>query len=228
MIVAQEVAFDIKPTSCPNPFNVTKRGVMPAAVLGSADFDISDVDVSSLLLKGVAPLRSSVEDVATPFDWDECGCTTEGADGFSDLTLKFEVQELAAALGYVNNGEVVEMRLMGNLLDGTTIIGRDCVRIISNGRYTPETRLRGVTLDGPMPNPFNPVTRIGFYLPNESYVKLSVFDVKGRLLEQLVSGVRPSGEQTVQWNAQGYASGIYFYRLEVGSFVQTRKMILLK
>jgi hypothetical protein len=228
MVVAQEVAFDIKPGSCPNPFNVTKRGIMPVAALGSAEFDISDIDVSSLLLVGVEPLRSDVEDVSSPFDWDDCECSTGGHDGFADLTLKFDAQNLAAALGEVFDGQILEMRLMGNLLDGTTIIGRDCVKIISNGRYVPESRLSSVTLDGAAPNPFNPVTRISFYLPNESFVKLSVFDVKGRLLEQLVSGVRPSGEQVVQWDATGFASGIYFYRLEVGSFVQTRKMILLK
>ncbi len=228
MIVAQEVAFDIKPTSCPNPFNVGKRGLMPVAVLGSAEFDVSDVDVSGLLLVGVAPIHSSLEDVAAPIDWNECECTEDGPDGFTDLTLKFKMQELAAAVEYAYDGEIVEMKLMGNLLDGTTIIGRDCVRIIANGRYAPDTRVRGVVLDGAMPNPFNPVTRISFHIPNESYVKLSVFDVKGRLLDHLVSGVRPTGEHVVQWDARGYASGIYFYRLQVGDFVKTRKMILLK
>jgi hypothetical protein len=228
MVVAQEVAFDIKPESCPNPFNVEKRGVMPVAVLGTPDFDVTDIDFSSLTLVGVDPLRISVDDVATPVDGDVCECSTDGPDGYPDLTLKFGALELADAVDPVNDGDVLEMRIAGYLLDGTAIIGRDCVRIISNGRDAPTTRLQGVELGGAQPNPFNPVTRIRYSIPNESFVKLSVYDVTGRLLEHLVSGVRSAGEHMAQWDAAGKASGIYFYRLQVGDFVQTRKMILLK
>ncbi|MHC4736596.1 MAG: right-handed parallel beta-helix repeat-containing protein [Planctomycetota bacterium] len=84
-------AIDIKPGSCPNPLNVKSLGVLPVAVLGSEDFDVSSIDVASIRLAGVAPIRSSYEDVATPVsDSNECECSTEGPDGFPDLTLKFE------------------------------------------------------------------------------------------------------------------------------------------
>ena len=61
-----EVPVDIKPQSCPNPLNVGKKGVLPVAVLGNDDFDVTDIDPSSVRLAGVPPLRSSLEDVATP------------------------------------------------------------------------------------------------------------------------------------------------------------------
>ncbi|MGD8383662.1 MAG: hypothetical protein PVJ11_16085, partial [Syntrophobacterales bacterium] len=63
-----QVALDIKPTSCPNPLNTKKRGVLPAAILGTENFDVTQIDVSTLRLEGVAPIRWNLEDVATPFE----------------------------------------------------------------------------------------------------------------------------------------------------------------
>jgi hypothetical protein len=60
------VPFDIKPESCPNPLNTKSQGVLPVAILGTADFDVNTIDAASIRLAGVAPVRSTVEDVATP------------------------------------------------------------------------------------------------------------------------------------------------------------------
>ncbi len=91
------VALDIKPTSCPNPHKFGKKGVLPVALLGSEDFDASTIDPASLVLNGeCAVIRTELEDVATPFDGErtdpplEDQCTTEGADGYVDLTAKFD------------------------------------------------------------------------------------------------------------------------------------------
>ena len=82
-----------------------RGGVLPVAVLGTMDVDVDDINVSSLLLEGVAPLRHSYEDVAAPVeDGEECECTTAGPDGYMDLTLKFQKSEIAAALGAVSDG----------------------------------------------------------------------------------------------------------------------------
>ena len=91
--VTIDVAIDIKPGSCPNPINVNSRGVLPVAILGNA-LDVDEVDVSTILLEGVSPLRWDLKDVATPFEpyigrEDAMDCTTSGPDGFMDLTLKF-------------------------------------------------------------------------------------------------------------------------------------------
>ena len=123
------VLIDIKPGSCPNPLNVESKGVLPVAILGSADFDVHDIDVASIRLADVAPIRSSLEDVATPVDGDECECTTEAGDGIDDLTLKFKTQEIISALGEVVNGETLVLTLTGELLDGTPIEGADCIRV---------------------------------------------------------------------------------------------------
>ncbi len=103
-----------------------------------------------------------------------------------------------------------------------------CVRIQSKAAILVPVGKEGLTLNGNVPNPFNPVTRISYTLPNDGFVTLSVYDVRGRLVERLVAEVRPTGEHVVEWNAEGFATGIYFYRLQVGNFMETRKMILLK
>jgi hypothetical protein len=123
-----QFALDIHPTSCPNPLNVKSKGLTPVAILGSTSGDVLDIDVSTVLLEGVAPIRSSVGDVATPlFDGEECECTTDGPDGIMDLTLKFLTQDLVAAIGSVEDGEVLMLALTATLLDGTPIEFSDCV-----------------------------------------------------------------------------------------------------
>lgn len=133
-----EVAVDIKPTSCPNPLNVKGGGVLPVAILGTEDFDVSQIDPASVGLAGAAPLRWDMEDVATPVadGAEDCACSTEGPDGFTDLTLKFKKADVVAAIGDVEDGEVLSLMLTGNLKEefgGTAIAGSDCVVIIKKG-----------------------------------------------------------------------------------------------
>ncbi|MFA6946898.1 MAG: T9SS type A sorting domain-containing protein [Pedobacter sp.] len=78
------------------------------------------------------------------------------------------------------------------------------------------------------PNPFNPSTQIKFALKEAGFVTLKVYDVLGKEVATLVKGDYTSGSYNVSFDASGLSSGIYFYRLESGSFVQTNKMMLLK
>lgn len=127
------VAVDIKPQSCPNPVNTRSRGVLPVAILGTASLNVADINVATIRLAGVAPLRSAVEDVATPFNpftgRRNCNadCNVLGADGYRDLTLKFDTQAIAAALGSVTDGQCRVVRLTGNLRNGTAFHGEDVI-----------------------------------------------------------------------------------------------------
>ncbi|MBI5472973.1 MAG: T9SS type A sorting domain-containing protein [Ignavibacteriae bacterium] len=85
------------------------------------------------------------------------------------------------------------------------------------------------------PNPFNPSTRIRFSVASRNgrrgeseKVSLKVYDVLGREVATLVSEVKEPGRYSVQWDASGFASGVYFCRLHVGTFSQTKKMILMQ
>ena len=78
------------------------------------------------------------------------------------------------------------------------------------------------------PNPFNPASHIDFDLPQSSFVTLKIYDVLGREISTLVEGPRSAGRYVAEWKAGGLAGGIYFYRLNAGSFSETRKLILAK
>ena len=139
-----EVPIDVKPQSWPNPLNVNSRGMLPVAILGTQEFDVSQVDPESVaLMVGltlVEPLRWSLEDVATPVEpyigkGEEDG-TDAGPDGQMDLTLKFDTQEVVQALGDVSDRERVLLTIVGALKEefgGTAIVGEDWVIILTKG-----------------------------------------------------------------------------------------------
>jgi hypothetical protein len=130
--------LDIKPGSCPNPLSIKAKGDLPVAILGTKDFNVSQVDPASVFLEGVAPLRWSMGDVATPYEpiigkIGAYDCNTLGRDGYKDLTLKFNAQEVVAALGDVKAGDVLVLHLTGILKEefgGTPFYGEDVVLII--------------------------------------------------------------------------------------------------
>ncbi|MFC1782527.1 LamG domain-containing protein [Planctomycetota bacterium] len=128
------IAFDIKPGSSENPLNVKSKGKLPAAILGAEDFDVYSIDVVSLRLEGVAPIRHSYEDVSAPVP-DGNDVTTESPDGFMDLTLKFDTQEIVSTFGEVNHKDILTLTIQGVLMDDTPIEGSDSVKIV--GRHKP-------------------------------------------------------------------------------------------
>ena len=133
---ALEVAVDIKPGGCPNPVNVKSRGVLPVAILGTEQFDAGMIDPTSIRLGQVAPIRSNYEDVAAPsLQISDSNCIETGLDGFVDLTLKFNTQEIVETFGEVSNGELIGLSLTAVLFDGTPIAGADHVLI--RGRHKP-------------------------------------------------------------------------------------------
>ena len=78
------------------------------------------------------------------------------------------------------------------------------------------------------PNPFNPSTTIKFELPKSSHVSLTVYDILGREVSVLVNAKREAGAYEVKFDGSNLASGVYFYRIEAGSFVQTKRLLLLR
>ncbi|RPH36183.1 T9SS C-terminal target domain-containing protein, partial [bacterium] len=78
------------------------------------------------------------------------------------------------------------------------------------------------------PNPFNPSTTIRFALPRRSHVSLTVFDMLGQEVATLVSGEVVAGYHEVRFDASGLATGVYFYRLQAGDFVEVKRLMCLK
>jgi hypothetical protein len=220
---------DIKPTSCPNPVNTKSNGVLPVAILGTETFDVADLDVDTILLEGVAPLRWSFEDVGTPFEGELCDCHEEGADGYMDLMLHFSTPAIVEALGEVSDGEVLELLLTAMTLDEREAEGSDCIRILHKVK------------DPPPPPPTEIV--VGTFNGEDSVIYLSlaektdasvvVYDVQGKTVKTLVDGTLPAGTHTITWDGTGdagnrMASGIYFCRVNAGGISETAKIAHLQ
>ncbi|MBK8981424.1 MAG: T9SS type A sorting domain-containing protein [Ignavibacteria bacterium] len=78
------------------------------------------------------------------------------------------------------------------------------------------------------PNPFNPSATIRYSIANSELVNMSVYDISGREVLNLVNEFKNAGSYSVKFNGTNFASGVYFYRIEAGDFVQTLSMILVK
>lgn len=98
------------------------------------------------------------------------------------------------------------------------------IAIGSNGTNSPFE----FTLSQNYPNPFNPVTVINYQLPSAGNVKIGIYDALGQNVSVLINQYQSAGNYEVTWNAEAYPSGAYFYRMESGSFVSNKKMILVK
>jgi len=232
---AIRVSVDVRPGSCGDPFNPKSRGVLPAVILGTADVDARDIDVASLALAGAQASGASIGDFGGAGD-----CPGSPSDGFDDLLVHFDSEDIAAGIGPVAKGESVTLALTGQLADGTSIEGEAVVRIVGAQRTdaTPGADEHPASstfaLRQNVPNPFNPRTRIAFDVPDGGgAVRLTVYDVSGRRVATLAEGPREAGVHTVEWNGRdsrgrAVASGVYFYRLETPRGALTRKMVLIE
>ncbi len=83
-------------------------------------------------------------------------------------------------------------------------------------------------LDQNFPNPFNPTTTFGYYLPERSHINLNVYNMRGELVENLISEIMDSGQYYKIWNASQYPSGVYIYQLKSGSVTLQEKCLFVK
>ena len=106
------------------------------------------------------------------------------------------------------------------LKEGGTLVS---VRLSNTGLHA-----LSYQLEQNYPNPFNPATRFEFTVANMSFVTLKIYDVLGKEVATLVNSTMNPGTYSIPWDASYLSSGIYFYRLQAGQFVQTKKLTLLK
>lgn len=107
-------------------------------------------------------------------------------------------------------------------------IDGDGVEVITGVEKANDLLPAEYALSNAYPNPFNPSTAINFSLPEQSNVKLEVFDALGRLVSTLANGQFDAGNYKYNWDASGFTSGIYYYRITANNFVSTNKMMLMK
>lgn len=157
------VTIDVKPRSCPNLLNPKSRGKLPVAIVAAAWFDVTEIDIGSLVLSrsdgvggAVTPFRGPagasvrILDVAAPFRGEFCGCNHLTGDRIDDLVLKFSTLELVEAFDLNTTGSRTEIAvtLGGSLLDQTEFEASDC--IVLPGPHAPvrSTDVKHVLRDG--------------------------------------------------------------------------------
>jgi len=109
-------------------------------------------------------------------------------------------------------------------IDTFIFITPDFVGVKDNDNTTPKQYI----LYQNYPNPFNPTTTIRFDLPERARVVLKICNILGQEVAELVNEEKQPGVYEVNWNASGFANGVYFYRLEAGRYTETKKLVLMK
>ena len=142
--------------------------------------------------------------------------------------------DLANTDGYFQHGDLPIFKLMKQgtgkiiLLDGDIPLWQD------NGLFQLSSLSEVVLVPNKLsfvnayPNPFNPITTIGFGMPNEMKLSIEIFDVEGRRVESLFNGIKSSGYHSVDWDATYHTSGLYFVKIIADNHISTQKLMLIK
>jgi hypothetical protein len=141
-----------------------------------------------------------------------------------------DIFEFRTKISYQYNSAFLETENLYQEYDGSAWVNR--IRMLT--MYTPSSNndgdvmLNAFELYNNYPNPFNPVTTISYSLPSDAKVKLRIFNSLGEEVKVLVDGEKSAGVHKINFTAPNLPSGIYFYRLESGNSVETKKMMLMK
>lgn len=192
---------------------------------------------TSFLLKGVPgdPVTDGVQfvagfvydkslDMIEPYDGDASSILTylsgPNIGGIKAATSDYRVVYSAAGFEQIDQAEIKDTlmsRIVNWLLEGVMVS-------VDNDEFGVYT----YSLDQNYPNPFNPSTKIKYSLERESDVNITVYDVMGREVADLLNERKPAGVYEVDFDASQLSSGVYIYKITAGDFVSSRKMILMK
>jgi len=158
-------------------------------------------------------------------------------------SIRKTYQQITPGPLHITNIKLTEGIGMESIMTGLPLYGISSVQILKgcviNGIVYGDTTLTNIKeeehsfktnyqLCQNYPNPFNPSTKISYQLPKAGNITLKVFDVLGKEVTTLVNEYKNIGRYEIEFNANNLPSGVYFYQLKAGNFVQTKKMILIK
>jgi hypothetical protein len=225
-----------------------------AGNLSPAREDEEHPDTQMTISKHVAPTREWISvwgddvliggelvaegTVVTAMDEDGvvCGwCVTHRAGQFGLMTVYSDDPDTEIDEG-ASLDEAITLAVGDYVFEGVVWTGMGAVvnfNEVARMTTTSQTMPQHTAIHQNFPNPFNPETTIAYDLASGAAVKLTVFDVRGKRVRDLISATQPAGRYRVDWDGrdsrgQRVASGVYFYRFEAGSYTQTRKMVQLK
>ncbi len=205
-------------------------GVAEPIWISHAKMDSVIFEADSIAINAVIKTQSGIADAS--IYW-----TTDTTLGFTTSTMQFVSED--TAVGYIpaqNDSTVVYYYISANSNDGRTV-AKPLVAPAGFYKFLIENSVTQMTesnqpidfyLSQNYPNPFNPDTKIKFSIPQSGIVVLKVYDILGNEVANLLNEEKPAGAYEIEFNAEKLSSGIYFYTLRTGSFIQTKKMILIK
>jgi len=150
------------------------------------------------------------------------------ADGLYVLDLTVPLHPFV--VGYYKINGVNNLSISGNLIflsegeGGFTILRNDLITSVNNDNNAPAY----FSLEQNYPNPFNPKTIINYSIAKSEFVEIKIYNSLGQEIKTLVNEINQPGNHSINFNGSSLSSGVYFYRINAGSFSQTKKMILLK
>jgi hypothetical protein len=122
-----EAALDISPGVCPNVVEFGVQEVVTVALVGSENFDVESVDITSLFLEKASPLKVQYRDVSQPGTGSDCPCSDEGGDGYRDIVLQFRLSDVVTDAAKVADQQRLKWTLIGSRASGTSFELSDCV-----------------------------------------------------------------------------------------------------
>jgi hypothetical protein len=212
------VSFDVKPSHCPNRLNPFGSSTFQAAIVGTTGLDVETITSIELSEEGgtvsVTPTSTTPRVLADPIQ-SGCNCSSSPPDGITDLVLTFDQHEVLDALG-PNPGptNVRVLKISGTTESGQTFHGTDCVNVVQRRSET------AFDDDGR----FDPREQV-YILPAPDDVRLTIYDVRGRLIATLVDSARPAGSHHVDLGSK-LVDGVYFVRFKTSERTTNHKVVV--
>ena len=209
-----------------------------AAGVHGVMLNLSGVRGSDITVPGVGPgptvLTFVYDSVASVVHAYKNGVLSNSQPQSSPLNINgtgpFKVGGYGSSASMPAGSLLDEFRFYNEALDSTEVARtwNQTLPIITNVKPGLNNTPEEYTLSQNYPNPFNPITKIKYTLPTSGLATLKVYDILGREVATLVDEVTNSGIYFVDFDGSGFSSGVYFYRIEAGDFIDVKKMILIK
>jgi hypothetical protein len=233
------VAVDIRPGLCPNHLRLESPLSISIAVLAAVDFEIANVEPSTLRLfrddttRVVEPIGWAYKDVGIPLIGGRCACHELRGDGLDDLELHFSIRDIAATLGLESqSGKTIPLTLRGRLMTGEVIEGVDCAVVISGpwggGEESgAEIGLLAQIDEEDAEEGFN----FAYYTAVSDRVTFAIYDVRGQVVTRLIDMDMAPGIYHAAWNCSTPDSlkvpaGTYFARVSNSWASAIRKIVV--
>lgn len=208
--------FTIRNTDAVNPLNL----IDPAphmSLLGDADFTLTKAPVTPIPPGGQTTFDISFDPAAPG---QRMAIVYISCDDGGENSFLFSIR----GNGFLDDDDNTKLNMPVNTDYNTNSTQGELLSDVGIQTGIPET----LELSQNYPNPFNPTTTIGYQISCKSHVTLTVYNIKGQVIQVLVDVTQDAGDHSIRWDASLLEAGVYLYRIQAGEFMKVRKCMLIK